>query len=208
MSDALFAIVGMIMRLAPIGAFGAMAFTVGQYGIGSLVSLGQLMAGVYLACLVFIFLGLGPMAMAAGFSIVKFLKYIGEEILIVLGTSSSESVLPRIMAKLEYLGLLEAGGRPGRADRVLVQPRRHGHLHDDGGCVRGAGERRRSHARAGAGHARGAPRHVQGGGGRDRQRLRDAGGDAGRVPDDPGRRASRCCWASTASCPRRAPSRT
>ena len=92
------------MRLAPIGAFGAMAFTVGQYGIGTLVSLGQLMAGVYLACLVFVFLVLGPMAMASGFSLVKFLRYIGEEILIVLGTSSSESVLPRIMAKLEYLG--------------------------------------------------------------------------------------------------------
>jgi len=103
-SDALFAIVGMIMRLAPVGAFGAMAFTVGRYGIGSLVSLGQLMAGVYLACLLFIFLVLGPLAMSAGFSIVKFLRYIGEEILIVLGTSSSESVLPRIMAKLEYLG--------------------------------------------------------------------------------------------------------
>ena len=103
-SDALFAIVGMIMRLAPLGAFGAMAFTVGRYGIGSLVSLGQLMAGVYLACLLFIFLVLGPLAMSAGFSIVKFLRYIGEEILIVLGTSSSESVLPRIMAKLEYLG--------------------------------------------------------------------------------------------------------
>jgi len=103
-SDALFAIVGMIMRLAPLGAFGAMAFTVGRDGIGSLVSLGQLMAGVYLACLLFIFLVLGPLAMSAGFSIVKFLRYIGEEILIVLGTSSSESVLPRIMAKLEYLG--------------------------------------------------------------------------------------------------------
>jgi aerobic C4-dicarboxylate transport protein len=103
-SDALFSIVGMIMRLAPIGAFGAMAFTVGRYGIASLISLGQLMAGVYLACLLFIFLVLGPLAMAAGFSIVRFLRYIGEEILIVLGTSSSESVLPRIMAKLEYLG--------------------------------------------------------------------------------------------------------
>jgi aerobic C4-dicarboxylate transport protein len=103
-SDALFAIVGMIMRLAPIGAFGAMAFTVGRYGIASLVSLGQLMAGVYLACVLFVFLVLGPLAMAAGFSIVRFLRYIGEEILIVLGTSSSESVLPRIMAKLEYLG--------------------------------------------------------------------------------------------------------
>jgi aerobic C4-dicarboxylate transport protein len=103
-SDALFVVVGMIMRLAPIGAFGAMAFTVGRYGIGSLVSLGQLIAGVYLACLAYIFLVLGPLALAAGFSLVKFLKYIGEEILIVLGTSSSESVLPRIMSKLEHLG--------------------------------------------------------------------------------------------------------
>jgi aerobic C4-dicarboxylate transport protein len=104
LSDALFAVVAMIMRLAPIGAFGAMAFTVGRYGVGSLVSLGQLMIGVYLACLIFIFGVFGPLAMATGFSLVKFLKYIGEEILIVLGTSSSESVLPRIMAKLEYLG--------------------------------------------------------------------------------------------------------
>jgi aerobic C4-dicarboxylate transport protein len=103
-SDALFTMVGMIMRLAPIGAFGAMAFTIGEYGIGSLWSLGQLMAGVYLACLGYIFLVLGPLAMAAGFSLIKFLKYIGEEILIVLGTSSSESVLPRIMTKLEHLG--------------------------------------------------------------------------------------------------------
>jgi aerobic C4-dicarboxylate transport protein len=103
-SDALFTMVGMIMRLAPIGAFGAMAFTIGEYGVGSLWSLGQLMLGVYLACLGYVFLVLGPLAMAAGFSLIKFLKYIGEEILIVLGTSSSESVLPRIMKKLEHLG--------------------------------------------------------------------------------------------------------
>jgi aerobic C4-dicarboxylate transport protein len=103
-SDALFTVVGIIMRLAPIGAFGAMAFTVGRYGIGSLVSLGKLMAGVYLTCLFFVFIVLGAIAAATGFSILKFLRYIAEEILIVLGTSSSESALPRIMAKLEYLG--------------------------------------------------------------------------------------------------------
>jgi aerobic C4-dicarboxylate transport protein len=103
-SDALFTIVGIIMRLAPIGAFGAMAFTVGEYGVGSLLSLGKLMAGVYVTCLFFVFVVLGAIAAATGFSIVKFLRYIAEEILIVLGTSSSESVLPRIMAKLEYLG--------------------------------------------------------------------------------------------------------
>src|SRR3977135_2027096 len=93
----LFAIVGIVMRLAPIGAFGAMAFTVGRYGVGTLVSLGQLMAGMYVTCLLFVFVVLGGIARATGFSIVRFLKYISEEILIVLGTSSSESALPNIM---------------------------------------------------------------------------------------------------------------
>jgi aerobic C4-dicarboxylate transport protein len=103
-SHALFGMVGIIMRAAPIGAFGAMAFTIGTYGIGTLLSLGKLMGSFYLACLVFVFVGMGVIARVAGFSLWKFLKYIKEEILIVLGTSSSESVLPRIMAKLEHLG--------------------------------------------------------------------------------------------------------
>ncbi|MFN6994990.1 MAG: dicarboxylate/amino acid:cation symporter [Aquincola tertiaricarbonis] len=103
-SHVLFGIVGMIMKVAPIGAFGAMAFTIGKYGIGSLVSLGQLMATFYATCLIFIFVVLGGIARAHGFSIWKFIKYIKEELLIVLGTSSSESVLPRMMAKLENLG--------------------------------------------------------------------------------------------------------
>jgi aerobic C4-dicarboxylate transport protein len=104
MSRALFAIVGMVMRLAPIGAFGAMAFTVGRYGVATLISLGQLMAGMYITCLLFVFVVLGGIARATGFSIFKFLKYISEEILIVLGTSSSESALPKIMEKLERIG--------------------------------------------------------------------------------------------------------
>ncbi len=103
-SAALFEVVALIMRFAPIGAFGAMAFTVGRYGLGSLVALGKLMAGVYITCAFFIFVVLGAIARATGFSLIKFLKYIAEEILIVLGTSSSESALPRIMAKLEHLG--------------------------------------------------------------------------------------------------------
>jgi aerobic C4-dicarboxylate transport protein len=103
-SHALFGIVGMVMRLAPIGAFGAMAFTIGQYGIGTLFSLGKLMAAVYITCLAFVFIVLGTIAWWAGFSLWKFLKYIKEEILIVLGTASSEAVLPRMMAKLEHLG--------------------------------------------------------------------------------------------------------
>jgi aerobic C4-dicarboxylate transport protein len=103
-SDTLFDVIGMIMRLAPIGAFGAMAFTVGRHGIASLVPLGQLMAGLYITCAIFVVVVLGPIAAAAGVNVFKLLKYIGEEILIVLGTSSSESVLPRIMAKMERLG--------------------------------------------------------------------------------------------------------
>jgi aerobic C4-dicarboxylate transport protein len=103
-SQALFGVVALIMRLAPIGAFGAMAFTIGTYGLGTLASLGKLMAGFYLACLLFIGLGMGVIARVSGFSLWKFIRYIKEEIFIVLGTSSSESVLPRIMAKLEQLG--------------------------------------------------------------------------------------------------------
>jgi len=103
-SHVLFRIVGFIMRVAPLGAFGAMAFTIGKYGIDSLLSLGKLMATFYTTCLVFIFVVLGLIARAHGFSIWRFIKYIKEELLIVLGTSSSESVLPRMMVKLENLG--------------------------------------------------------------------------------------------------------
>jgi aerobic C4-dicarboxylate transport protein len=103
-SQALFVIVAMIMRLAPIGAFGAMAFTIGRYGIGTLWVLGKLMTGVYAACALFVFIVLGSIATLTGFSLLKFLVYIREEILIVVGTSSSESALPRIMEKLERLG--------------------------------------------------------------------------------------------------------
>ncbi|MES2040935.1 dicarboxylate/amino acid:cation symporter [Undibacterium sp. Ji83W] len=104
-SHVLFVIVGYIMKVAPIGAFGAMAFTIGKYGVGSLVQLGFLMATFYATCLIFIFVVLGTIAKVHGFSIWKFIKYIKEELLIVLGTSSSESVLPRMMAKLENLGV-------------------------------------------------------------------------------------------------------
>ncbi|MFM5700451.1 dicarboxylate/amino acid:cation symporter [Aeromonas caviae] len=103
-SQVIFGIINMIMKLAPVGAFGAMAFTIGKYGIGSLVQLGQLIASFYLTCLLFIFLVLGSIAKANGFSIVRFIAYIREELLIVLGTSSSESVLPRMLVKMEALG--------------------------------------------------------------------------------------------------------
>jgi aerobic C4-dicarboxylate transport protein len=114
-SDVLFTMIKFIMYLAPIGAFGAMAFTVGAYGIASLLSLGKLMATFYLTCLAFIFLVLGAIARAHGFGIVRYLVYIREELLIVLGTSSSEAALPRMMAKMESLGA-------GRSTVGLVIP--------------------------------------------------------------------------------------
>lgn len=104
-SHVLFVIVGFIMKVAPIGAFGAMSFTIGKYGLGSLTSLAKLMGTFYLTCLLFIFVVLGSIARFHGFSIWKFIKYIKEELLIVLGTSSSEAVLPRMMAKMENLGV-------------------------------------------------------------------------------------------------------
>ena len=104
LSHVLFDIVGIIMKVAPIGAFGAMAFTIGKYGVASLFSLGKLMGTFYLTCLIFVFVVLGLISKLHGFSIWKFVKYIKEELLIVLGTSSSESVLPRMMEKLEKAG--------------------------------------------------------------------------------------------------------
>lgn len=103
-SRVLFRMVGIIMRVAPIGAFGAMAFTIGKYGVGTLAQLGGLMLCFYATCLIFIFVVLGIVGRLHGFSIWRFVKYIREELFIVLGTSSSEAVLPRMMSKLEALG--------------------------------------------------------------------------------------------------------
>ncbi|WOE40510.1 dicarboxylate/amino acid:cation symporter [Acinetobacter chinensis] len=103
-SHVFFNIVNMIMKLAPIGAFGAMAFTIGKYGIGSLAQLGELIICFYITCVLFIFLVLGTISRICGFSILKMIRMIREELLIVLGTSSSESVLPRMLKKLEIAG--------------------------------------------------------------------------------------------------------
>jgi aerobic C4-dicarboxylate transport protein len=107
-AQVLFKITGFIMRLAPIGAFGAMAFTIGKYGLGSLTSLAWLMGSFYLTCLLFIFGVLGAITAYNGFSILRFIAYIKDELLIVLGTSSSETVLPRMIAKMEKLGCEES----------------------------------------------------------------------------------------------------
>ncbi|MBN0661303.1 cation:dicarboxylase symporter family transporter, partial [Pseudomonas aeruginosa] len=102
-SQVIFGIINMIMRLAPIGAFGAMAFTIGKYGVGTLVQLGQLIICFYITCILFVVVVLGSIARATGFSIFKFIRYIREELLIVLGTSSSESALPRMLDKMQKL---------------------------------------------------------------------------------------------------------
>jgi len=104
-SHGMFYIVGLVMRVAPLAACGAMAFTVGKYGLGSIVSLGKLMATMYLTCFLFVVIILGTIARLSGFSLWKFLKYLREELFTVLGTSSSESVVPQLMNKLEKVGV-------------------------------------------------------------------------------------------------------
>lgn len=104
LSHVLFGIVGVIMKVAPIGAFGAMAYTIGKHGVGSLVQLANLMGAFYLTCVIFVVVVLGSIAKMHGFSIFKLIKYIKEELFLVLGTSSSESALPRLMAKMENAG--------------------------------------------------------------------------------------------------------
>ena len=99
-----FRIIGIVVRFAPIGAFGAMAYTIGAFGVRSLVNLGTLVASVYLTSVLFIVIVLGAIARLSGFSIFRFVAYIKDELLIVLGTSSSETVLPRMIQKMRGLG--------------------------------------------------------------------------------------------------------
>lgn len=101
---ALFGVVRIIMYLAPLGAFGSIAYTIGTYGVGTLLSLGKLIGGVWLTSALFVFVVLGLISRASGFSIWQFLKYIKEEIFLIMGTTSAEIAMPRLMAKLENLG--------------------------------------------------------------------------------------------------------
>src|SRR5438876_1964162 len=108
LTQVVFGVVNILMRFAPIGAFGAMAFTVGRYGLGSLGPLAKLVLTFWATCIVFVVVVLGAIAWMAGFSIIRFLKYIREEIVLVLSLSSSEPVLPMLMSKLEKLGCSKA----------------------------------------------------------------------------------------------------
>jgi aerobic C4-dicarboxylate transport protein len=104
----LFAVINIIMKAAPVGAFGAMAFTIGKYGVGSLASLGQLMLSFYITCILFILVVLGTILKYSGFNLFRLLGFIKEEILIVLGTSSSEAALPSLMVKMQKGGCSES----------------------------------------------------------------------------------------------------
>lgn len=108
LSTVMFKLVGMLMTLAPLGAFGAMAFTIGKYGIGTLASLGTLVATFYLTSILFVLIVLGTIARLNGFSIIKLLRYLKSEIILVLGTSSSEAALPPLIQKMEKAGCSKA----------------------------------------------------------------------------------------------------
>ena len=107
LEDGLFAIIKIIMKVAPLGALGALAFTIGKYGLGSLAQLGQLMGSFYITCIVFIVIVLGGILKLVGFNLFRLLAFIKEELLIVLGTSSSEAALPSLINKLEKVGCSE-----------------------------------------------------------------------------------------------------
>ncbi len=138
-SHVLFGIVGIIMKVAPIGAFGAMAFTIGKFGLGSLTKLGMLMGSFYLTCLLFIFVVLGTIAKLCGFSIFKFIKlHQGRaadragHLFLRIGPAAHDG-------QAGEPGLHQVGGRPGHPHRLLLQPGRHLHLPDHGRDLRGPG---------------------------------------------------------------------
>jgi aerobic C4-dicarboxylate transport protein len=108
LTHAVFGVIDILMRLAPVGAFGAMAFTVGRFGVASLGPLAKLIGTFWITCILFVLIIMGPIAHAAGFSILRFLRYFKEEILLVLAISSSEPVIPALIEKLERLGCSKA----------------------------------------------------------------------------------------------------
>lgn len=180
-SQMFFGIVKIVMWAAPLGAFGAIAFTVGRFGLGSLQSLGWLLGSFYLTCLIFIFGALGPIAYFCGFSLLKLLRYIWEEILIVLATTSSEVVLPRLIKKMEAAGCEKSVVGLVVANRLFLQSRRHLSLsrHDD--RVPGAGDEYVPRSFAADRIAADPASYLQRRGRRCRRGLCRVGGDAGLV---------------------------
>ena len=137
----IFGIIKIIMWAAPLAAFGGMAFTVAAFGASSLANLGMLMLTFWGTCAIFIGVVLGAVSAWAGFNVFKLIRLIKDELLIIVGTSSSETVLPRFLTKLESAGRVPPDRRPGDPDRLLVQPRRHLHLPHPGRAVHHPGGR-------------------------------------------------------------------
>ena len=135
----------MIMWAAPVGAFGAIAAVVGETGVDALKSLATIMIAFYITCFLFVFVVLGAiLKLVTGVNIFSLLKYLGREFLLIVSTSSSESALPRLIAKMNHAGVEKTTVGRRRPDRLLVQPRRHRDLPDDGVDLhrRRAGQRR------------------------------------------------------------------
>jgi len=177
----------LVMLLAPIGAFGGMAFTIGKYGIATLVPLAKLMGSVYATMAVFIFGALGLIMRHYKISIWSFLKFIRQELLVVLGTSSSEAALPRLMEKLEVMGF-QTGGGIGGTHRLFLQSGWHNDLLVDGHDLSGAGFPYSSESGADPHHHRHPDADLQRRGGRDRQRIHRTGLYPDHHQSDPDRR--------------------
>ena len=187
-SHVFFRIMNVIMKLAPLGAGGAMAFTIGRYGVDALKPMAWLMGSFYLTCLLFVLGVLGGIAALTGFSILRFIalhqgRAAHRARHLVIGVRARAAD-----AEARTAGVLEVGGRPGRARRLLVQPGRHQHLPDDGLAVRGAGAEHRSDDEAAADDSRRGHADVEGSLGRDRRRVHHAGCHPGGGADDSGRR--------------------
>ena len=174
LSRVFFRIVGIVMIVAPIGAFGAMAYTIGTFGAAALLPLGRLMLGVYMTMALFIFVVLNLILRAYGFRLWEYLAYIREEIVIVLGTSSSEAALPGMLAKMERYGCAKPVVGPGDSSGLFVQSRRHVDLPVDGVDLHRAGVRRSPRRWAAARAARRVDADVQGRGWGDGIRLHRA----------------------------------
>ena len=178
-ANMLFAAFGFIMRLAPIGAFGAMAFTVGRYGIKSIGSLGMLIGTFYIACIFFVVVVLGMLAWMHKFKLWQLLRYIREELLVVLGDVVERAGAAAPAHEAGTPRLQEGCRRAGAAHRLLVQPRRHGNLPDAVLDVHRPGVRHHAVVDADRRDARADAAHLQGCRRSHGERLRRAGGDVG-----------------------------
>ena len=187
-STVLFRAMGLIVRVAPLGVLGAVAYTVGKYGVGSLKQLLSLVALFYISLAIFVLGVLGGVMALAGLNILKFLAYLREELTIVLATASSDAVLPQIMRKLEAHGRQEVGGRPRHSHRLFLQPRRVLDLSDAGRGVHRAGDQHAAVVRRPAARARRLADHLKGRPRRAGFGHRDPGGDAERGAEHSGHR--------------------